>query len=120
MANRRATNGGISRMNGRIFTTNGSPRGTIWNLRGKTLPLFINKRNPYILNTASVSLYAIAQSVRNYPPVRHEVVGHKGLRDLFGKEEFDGIMERLYGQLPENARKEVNDAAEAKYASNAA
>lgn len=70
MANRRATNGGISRMNGRIFTTNGSPRGTIWNLRGKTLPLFINKRNPYILNTASVSLYAIAQSVRNYPPVR--------------------------------------------------
>ena len=70
MANRRATNGGISRMNGRIFTTNGSPRGTIWNLRGKTLPLFINKRHPYILNTASVSLYAIAQSVRNYPPVR--------------------------------------------------
>jgi hypothetical protein len=37
--------------------------------------------------------------------VLHEVVGHKGLRDLFGKEEFDGIMERLYGQLPENPEK---------------
>ena len=68
--NRRATNGRFSRMNGRIFATNGSPRGTIWNFRGKTLPLFIINKTRIYFNTASVSLYAIAQSVRNHPPVR--------------------------------------------------
>ena len=57
-------------MNGRIFATNGSPRGTIWNFRGKTLPLFIINKTRIYFNTASVSLYAIAQSVRNHSPVR--------------------------------------------------
>ena len=57
-------------MNGRIFATNGSPRGTIWNFRGKTLPLFVINETRIYFNTASVSLYAIAQSVRNHPPVR--------------------------------------------------
>ena len=71
----------------------------------------------YDTNTGEVSVYIpnLNNASDAVKSVLHEVVGHKGLRDLFGKEEFDGIMERLYGQLPENARKEVNDAAEAKY-----
>lgn len=47
--------------------------------------------------------------------VLHEVVGHKGLRDLFGKEEFDGMMEKLYGQLPGDVRQKIHDTAKSKY-----
>lgn len=38
-------------MNGRIFATNGSPRGTIWNFRGKTLPLFVINETRIYFNT---------------------------------------------------------------------
>lgn len=52
--------------------------------------------------------------------VLHEVVGHKGLRDLFGKEEFDGMMEKLYGQLPDDVRREIHDTAKDKYSGDIA
>ena len=47
--------------------------------------------------------------------VLHEVVGHKGLRELIGKEEYDTEMMRLYGLLPLVARREVSDRAMERY-----
>lgn len=52
--------------------------------------------------------------------VLHEVVGHKGLRDLFGKKGFDGMMEKLYGQLPDDVRREIHDTAKDKYSGDIA
>ena len=52
--------------------------------------------------------------------VLHEVVGHKGLRDLFGKKGFDGMMEKLYGQLPDDVRREIHDTAKGKYSGDIA
>ena len=47
--------------------------------------------------------------------VLHEVVGHKGLRELIGKEEYDTEMMRLYGLLPLDARREVSKRAMERY-----
>lgn len=47
--------------------------------------------------------------------VLHEVVGHKGLRELIGKEEYDTEMMRLYGLLPLEARREVSRRAMEQY-----
>ena len=52
--------------------------------------------------------------------VLHEVVGHKGLRELIGEEEYDKQMEKLYGLLPEKERAKVENAANKKYGSNIA
>lgn len=76
----------------------------------------------YDTNTGEVSVYIpninnVADAVTS---VLHEVVGHKGLRDLFGKEKFDGMMEKLYAQLPDDVRKKVHDVAENKYKGNIA
>ena len=76
----------------------------------------------YDINTGEVSVYIpninnVADAVTS---VLHEVVGHKGLRDLFGKEKFDGMMEKLYAQLPDDVRKKVHDVAENKYKGNIA
>ena len=47
--------------------------------------------------------------------VLHEVVGHKGLRELIGKEEYDTEMMRLYRLLPLDARREVSGRAVERY-----
>lgn len=47
--------------------------------------------------------------------VLHEVVGHKGLRELIGKEVYDAEMMRLYGLLPLEARREVSKRAMERY-----
>lgn len=39
---------------------------------------------------------------------------------MFGKEKFDGMMEKLYAQLPDDVRKKVHDVAENKYKGNIA
>ena len=48
----------------------------------------------------------------------HEVVGHKGLRELFGAREYDGKMKELFGILPKKAQEEVKAAADGKYGGN--
>ena len=53
--------------------------------------------------------------------VLHEVVGHRGLRNLFGTEnemEFDSIMMDLFEKLPLDVRSEIADMAVSRYASN--
>ncbi len=53
--------------------------------------------------------------------ILHEVVGHKGLRNLFGTEnemEFDSIMMDLFEKLPLDVRSEIADMAVSRYASN--
>lgn len=69
------------------------------------------------LRAGDVSIYLPNATSTNdaVKSVLHEVVGHKGLRELLGKEGFDGMMEKLYGQLPDDIKKRVNDAAETKY-----
>ena len=52
--------------------------------------------------------------------VLHEVVGHKGLRELLGKDNFDHAMMELYRQLPVEARNEIADVAVRKYSGNVA
>lgn len=47
--------------------------------------------------------------------VLHEVVGHKGLRELIGKEVYDAEMMRLYRLLPLEARREVSKRAMERY-----
>ena len=48
--------------------------------------------------------------------VLHEVVGHKGLRELIGNEEtYKAEMMRLYGLLPLEVRREVADRAMKRY-----
>ena len=47
--------------------------------------------------------------------ILHEVVGHKGLRELVGKEQYDDVMMNLYGQLPEEVRADVKKVADKKY-----
>lgn len=47
--------------------------------------------------------------------VLHEVVGHRGLRLLFGEEKYDRMMMKLYGQLPEEVRQSIKDVAERDY-----
>jgi hypothetical protein len=53
--------------------------------------------------------------------ILHEVVGHKGLRNLFGTEnemEFDSMMMDLFEKLPLNVRSEIADMAVSRYANN--
>lgn len=50
--------------------------------------------------------------------VLHEVVGHKGLRQLLGEENYDAEMMRLFGQLPEDVRRNVADVAVSNYNSD--
>lgn len=45
----------------------------------------------------------------------HEIVGHKGLRALFGEKSYDDEMVRIYGQLPVEVRKRVADGAIREY-----
>ena len=53
--------------------------------------------------------------------VLHEIVGHRGLRNLFGtknESEFDAIMMDLFEKLPLDVRSEIADIAVSRYASN--
>lgn len=53
--------------------------------------------------------------------ILHEVVGHKGLRNLFGTEnetKFDSMMMDLFEKLPLNVRSEIADMAVSRYANN--
>lgn len=52
--------------------------------------------------------------------ILHEVVGHKGLRELLGKDNFDDAMMKFYRQLPVEARNEIADVAVRKYNGNVA
>lgn len=45
----------------------------------------------------------------------HEIVGHKGLRALFGEKSYDDEMVKIYGQLPVEVRKRVADGAIREY-----
>lgn len=45
----------------------------------------------------------------------HEIVGHKGLRALFGEKSYDDEMVKIYGQLPVEVRKKVADGAIREY-----
>lgn len=53
--------------------------------------------------------------------VLHEIVAHRGLRNLFGtknESEFDTIMMDLFEKLPLDVRSEIADIAVSRYASN--
>lgn len=50
--------------------------------------------------------------------VLHETVGHKGLRELFGIDEFDRTMMELYKNLPREARAEIARVAVDRYLGN--
>ncbi|MFV0587066.1 LPD38 domain-containing protein [Bacteroides reticulotermitis] len=52
--------------------------------------------------------------------VLHEVVGHKGLRQLFGEKRYDGIMKQLHARLPKAIREEVANTANRMYKGNIA
>lgn len=52
--------------------------------------------------------------------VLHEVVGHKGLREIIGAERYDNEMIRLFGELPISVRKEVSKQAISEYNGNVA
>lgn len=45
----------------------------------------------------------------------HEVVAHKGLRELLGKENYDSTMENLYGILPKDVQDKVRKHADERY-----
>ena len=45
----------------------------------------------------------------------HEVVAHKGLRELLGKEKYDSTMENLYGILPKDVQDKVREHADERY-----
>lgn len=67
----------------------------------------------YLPNTTDVN-----DAIRS---VLHEVVGHKGLRNLFGTEnetKFDSMMMDLFEKLPLNVRSEIADMAVSRYANN--
>lgn len=49
----------------------------------------------------------------------HEVVGHYGLRELFG-EQFDDIMFKIYGLLPKNVQEEIQAYMLSNYSSQLA
>lgn len=53
--------------------------------------------------------------------ILHEVVGHKGLRNLFGTEnetKFDSMMMDLFEKLPLNVKSEIADITVSRYANN--
>lgn len=52
--------------------------------------------------------------------ILHEVVGHKGLRELIGEERYDAEMERLFNLLPDTEKGKVQDASDRKYKSSIA
>lgn len=52
--------------------------------------------------------------------ILHEVVGHKGLRELIGEERYDAEMQRLFDLLPDAEKKKVQEAADRKYKSSIA
>lgn len=52
--------------------------------------------------------------------VLHEVVGHRGLRQLIGEDRYDKKMGRLYALLPDAARRKVAEQAALKYNFNIA
>ena len=47
----------------------------------------------------------------------HEIVGHKGLRALFG-DKFDNALQYIYKSLPKEVRAEIAQAAVGNYAGN--
>lgn len=47
--------------------------------------------------------------------ILHEIVGHKGLRQLLGEDNFNKTMVQMYRMLPEEERKKVWDASIMKY-----
>lgn len=52
--------------------------------------------------------------------ILHEVVGHKGLRELVGEERYDAEMQRLFNLLPDAEKKKVQETADKKYKSSIA
>lgn len=76
----------------------------------------------YDINTGEVSMYLpnVNSAADAAKSVLHEVVGHKGLRDLFGTEKYDDMMAKLYKQLPSDIQKYVSDVADGKYGGNTA
>lgn len=52
--------------------------------------------------------------------ILHEVVGHKGLRELIGEERYDAEMQRLFNLLPDTEKEKVQEAADKKYQSSIA
>lgn len=70
------------------------------------------------VNTGKVVLYfPNATSVDDAKrSVLHEIVGHKGLRGIFGDGKvYDSMMEQLYKQLPESVQKAVEASAVKDY-----
>lgn len=41
--------------------------------------------------------------------VMHEVVGHKGMRELVGKENYDRFLDAVYGHLTDNLKREIDE-----------
>lgn len=74
----------------------------------------------YDIGAGEVVLYLphTASNDDGLKTVLHEVVGHKGLRQLFGEENYDAKMMRLFGQLPEDVRRNVADVAVRNYNSD--
>lgn len=52
--------------------------------------------------------------------VLHEAVGHRGLRELLGAQEFDRAMTDIYRQLPQDIRSEIAGSAVKDYGANIA
>lgn len=73
----------------------------------------------YDPKTGEVVIYAPnATSVEDVNrTILHEVVGHKGLRTLFG-DKFDGALHDIYKSLPKEVRAEIAQAAVRNYAGN--
>lgn len=65
--------------------------------------------------TIYIYLPNVANESEAVKTVLHETVGHKGLRQLLGEQDYDAAMMRLYGQLPLSERQKVADKAMLDY-----
>ena len=66
-------------------------------------------------NTATWQVYIVLPNNRDVDDVKasvfHEVIAHKGLRELVGEERYDEFLDEVYGHLRDDLKKGVDDAA---------
>lgn len=77
----------------------------------------MNGKGVFIVKSGNVVIY-LPNNVDAKDAVKtliHEIVGHKGLRDMVGKDAYDALLRKLYVSLPKKVRKEINRRAITDY-----
>ena len=70
-------------------------------------------------DTVTINLDNVVSAEDAQRSYLHEVVGHYGLRELFG-EQFDDVMFKIYGLLPKNVQEEIQAYMLSNYSSQLA